>query len=1117
EITPCSPCGRVQIMSKGKVVKSGWMPFSKELENRHTLSFQVTAEMVPSIRLLVYYMPYGESTAELVADAVWLNIRGECVNGLETELKTPRTHFKPQQQLHMNIRVNQDGYIAMAAVDTGIYSLRPNYKDPVDRVLRHLESADMGCGGGGGRNAADVFRLAGLSFMTNANSGQSASSEPCTALVRPKRAISEESAAKHEMSKYPKPGLKKCCERGMNYSPTFQTCADYAENILRNYPEPCRHAFGNCCLSIQRTINQHYINGRAELGGDFGKVPTQVRSSFPESWLWQVKKISRGSISLSEELPDSLTTWHIKTVGMFDNGICVAKTAEVSVNLPLSVNVPLPYQIVRGEQVELKGSVYNQNIDPIKFCVTLSVGPELCLVDSVAAADGSKHRTTSCGNTQTLSGDGVGEVHFTLMALEAGQHELRFRLFSSQNIGRTKPSLSLQDTLVKTLTVVPEGKLHEEMVGGRLDPQGLYGSRKREVVLKSALPQNIVPNTEVQRLLTINGEILDEWVSVVDNPEGLRKLLSLQDGTAAAELGGVLPILHVYLYLETTERWHVMGPDDQKSSSQSEYVQRKDFSYSMFMNEESSTWVTALAVQTLAMVHRIIPVDLDSLAKSVNWLIRNAQKTDGSFGDESLYKPNKIMLPNGNVEKSVYLTSFVIIALHKATQIETPDLQLKSQSDSINAAMLFMSVNMAAVKKVYVLSVAAYALTLHDPDDYMSLKKIYEKACRNPPDVRYWQEPEMQMEWLKPDETSGQTVETTAYALLSFLLKGRFQYVKPIVTWLTQDQHYGGGYFSLQDTLMALEAVTLYSQRVPTADLDQNILIDINRESDRYRRVHLSKRAPVASPVQVQLWANIIYNLHKHTLCLRPQLKTVYYQTVPPQKNCNFDIKLELLKSGSSGEAEYKSPPNEAIEESLLTVMEIQLPTGIEPFLDDLRPLMGGDFPIIASYRLNGRTVLINIYAVPSDRFLCVGFRIRTAFVVGGASDTVFTVYEEQDQGSKCSKLVSDQEQKIHRLCQYEKCQCVTGECPGTKNYDTVSGGTEVDFIKKTTCNSVDIQKDQQYLISGSTGLEVVHDQDYRFRFPLDSEALVQVWPTDCGAECQGLASFSFLAQLQNC
>ena len=50
------------------------------------LKFQVTPRMVPSIRLLVYYVLHGEGAVELVADSVWLGVKANCMNGLKVSL-----------------------------------------------------------------------------------------------------------------------------------------------------------------------------------------------------------------------------------------------------------------------------------------------------------------------------------------------------------------------------------------------------------------------------------------------------------------------------------------------------------------------------------------------------------------------------------------------------------------------------------------------------------------------------------------------------------------------------------------------------------------------------------------------------------------------------------------------------------------------------------------------------------------------------------------------------------------------------------------------------------------------------------------------------------------------
>lgn len=45
-----------------------------------------------------------------------------------------KLNYKPKENLHLNVRASQDGLVALSAVDSAIFTLRPNYQDPVSMV-----------------------------------------------------------------------------------------------------------------------------------------------------------------------------------------------------------------------------------------------------------------------------------------------------------------------------------------------------------------------------------------------------------------------------------------------------------------------------------------------------------------------------------------------------------------------------------------------------------------------------------------------------------------------------------------------------------------------------------------------------------------------------------------------------------------------------------------------------------------------------------------------------------------------------------------------------------------------------------------------------------------------
>uniref|UniRef100_A0A3B5MI93 Anaphylatoxin-like domain-containing protein n=1 Tax=Xiphophorus couchianus TaxID=32473 RepID=A0A3B5MI93_9TELE len=538
----------IQVLSKGKVVFFNSQNFASSVDNRQNLNFLVTASMVPSIRLLVYYVLDGEGTTELVADSVWMEVKDKCVNGLQV-----LQLYKPKENIKLDIRTNQGSMVALSAVDSARRSDRM-YGGP--QVLRHFEQSDLGCGGGGGKDNADVFRLAGLTFMTNANAAPSSSSTSITQSKESETIIICTIPPLLRPSDFPS-----CCLGGMMFMPKGMTCQEYANQTfqrLRQNNEGCKTAFRQCCEFFQQHLDQSdsLVLGRH---GEF--APLLVRSYFPESWLWEVHfgvcLFRSGQLSISRTLPDSLTTWVVKAIGMSPEGMCVSDPVKVSVNQPLSVDVPLPYQVVRGEQLELQGSVYNQQDDNIKFCVTLTVGPALCLLKSRPTPRQEGHHTTVCTWSILAAGE-VGKVTFTLLGLEPGEHTLTFTLITQSGA---------KDVVKKMLRVVPEGVRQEVNSGGRLDPQGLYGLWT---------PSWFTSNP--RHRLTCTGELPGEVLSVILDPEGLKRLLSLPPGSAVAEVDRLLPLIQVYQYLETNNGG--VGLTSFRNG---------DSSYSMWMNSDPST------------------------------------------------------------------------------------------------------------------------------------------------------------------------------------------------------------------------------------------------------------------------------------------------------------------------------------------------------------------------------------------------------------------------------------------------------------------------------------------------------------------------------------------------
>ncbi|XP_040461321.1 complement C5 [Falco naumanni] len=1149
------------IMSKGKIVSFGTQERIKDLEYEH-LTFQITQEMVPSARLIVYYIVVGEETAELVADSVWLNVEQKCGNRLDIKLLSSKETLNPAEVVSLNMKTEFNSFVALSSTDKAVYGVAGTGKRAMEKVMLQLEKSDLGCGAGGGRNNIDVFRMAGLTFLTNANADDSdEAGETCNEVLRSKRSDFTEQILK-EASKYVHPEIRKCCMAGVKAYPVSETCSDRAQRIRHN--QKCISAFIDCCEFAnklrEKEPNKLLILARMHFEGTLELDEAAVRSYFPESWLWEVHRVSPRSKTLSVTLPDSLTTWEVQGVGISDEGICVAAPLEVQVVKDIFLSVYVPYSVVRGEQIELKGTVYNHRASAIKFCVKMAAGNGICSFGDSATTGSRIH---NC-NFKNLDGSSSSPIRFRILPLELGLHTINFTLLTAGN----------SETVVKTLRVMPEGIKKEVHAGFTLDPQGVYGSMKRRQEFRYKVPLNLVPKTKIDRSVSVKGHLMGEVIATVISPSGLNSLTNLPRGSAEAEFMSIAPVFYVFHYLEESNNWHLLGPETLTSRTQMRRKMKEgianilsfrnpDFSYSMWKNGLASTWLTAFSLRILGQVNQYINLDQISVCNSLLWLVDSCQMPDGSFNEFSGYQPVKLQgtLPKEAKEKSLYLTAFCIIGIMKSIKI-CPTQKIH---DAKNKAGDYLIKNVQSAQSPFTMAITSYALALVDLNHQsarsaFSALKEEASVIGDPPIYRFWKGTFKTLDQHTSKSVTAQMVETTAYALLTALLRGDKTYANPIIKWLSEEQRYGGGFYSTQDTINALEALTEYSLLVERLNLDMSVKIAYKNYGDLHV-LKLTEDNFVGRTMTIPLDDDIYVSTGSSTGIATVNVKTVYNTIGTSEESCNFELKIVPKRDDGyrkeEGEplgrleacAKYRPGMREPRSGSAHAVMDIGLVSGLEANTEDLSTLASGVDQLIADYEIKDGHVILQIDSVPANKFLCVEFRISELFQVGMLNPATFTVYEYHAPDKRCTVLYNPYgNDKLVRLCEGDECKCMEAECSKVQErldwsitadtrreaacqndiayvykvnilsrseegyfvkysatlLDLYKRGqafaqknNEITFVKKKTCTDVELSPGEQYLIMGKEALKISIGYSFKFQYPLDSSTWIEWWPSN--------------------
>ncbi|NXX98271.1 CO5 protein, partial [Centropus bengalensis] len=422
--------------------------------------------------------------------------------------------------------------------------------------------------------------------------------------------------------------------------------------------------------------------------------------------------------------------------------------------------------------------------------------------------------------------------------------------------------------------------------------------------------------------------------------------------------------------------------------------------------------LTAFALRILGQVNQYINLDQISVCNSLLWLIDNCQMPDGSFSEFSNYQPVKLQgtLPKETKEKSLYLTAFCVIGIEKSIKI----CPTQNIHDAKNKAGDYLLKNVGSAQSPFTLAITAYALALVDPNHpsaqsaFSALKKE-AYIVGDPPIYRFWRDAFKAHDQHAPSSTTAQMVETTAYALLTTLLRGDKTYANPIIKWLSEEQRYGGGFYSTQDTINALEALTEYSLLVKHLNLDMSVKVAY-KNSGSINLFKLTEDNFVGRTMTIPLDDDIYVSTGSSTGIATVNVKTVYNTIGTSEESCNFELKIAPKRDDGKGRedgplgrleacAKYRPGAREPQSGSAHAVMDIGLVSGLEANTEDLSTLASGVDQLIEDYEIKDGHVILQIDSVPANNFLCVGFRISELFKVGMLNPATFTVYEYHAPG----------------------------------------------------------------------------------------------------------------------
>uniref|UniRef100_A0A4Y0BF41 TEP1-F n=1 Tax=Anopheles funestus TaxID=62324 RepID=A0A4Y0BF41_ANOFN len=743
-----------------------------------------------------------------------------------------------------------------------------------------------------------------------------------------------------------------------------------------------------------RTLDDIEFSGSHDMSARHGlqtsnpniKLPL-YRTNFAESWLWKNVTIRRsGTRTIYAVVPDSTTSWYLTGFSIdpvYGLGI-IKKPIEFTTIQPFYIVENLPYSIKRGEVVELHFTLFNNLEREYNAEVTLyNVFNQIEFIGRPLEAE---NYTKSVSVPPKV---GV-PISFLVKARSLGEITVR--------VEATIKSIQEREGLEKVIRVMPESLLqlrHES----RSFFFTTYSNRTFPIDLD--IKWSKVVKGSVKIMFRVNRLLQKPTI------KNLADLLTVSYGNGEQNMVNFAPniLLLDYLYATGSKEQNLIDKATnllhQGYQNQTRYRQI-DGSFGVRQNDGGSVFLTAFVAKSMQTASKYISeVDVVMVEKAYDWLA-SKQHSSGRF-DEVGYVMYKTM--QGGLRNGISLTSFVVTAL-----LENENAKVKHAA-VIQKAMNYLSTQIESIQEPYDLSIATYALMLngHSIRDKAFSRLLTMSSFTNNFTERYW-----------PTTNS---IETTGYALLSFVLAEKYVDGIPVMRWLVNQPCVTGSFPHTQDTFVGLTGLTKLVEIIFPSTIDYIIQLKYRNPTKNFhvssQDMHLFDLEDIPEDTK-----SLVINVGG----IGSGLLEVIYQYSLNLMDFDHRFKLDLEKKNTTSDDKLMLKvcvsfiPNSRTRVSEMAMIEVYFPSG---YVVDQNPISEQTSfnPIWKTeIRYGGTSVVVyynnmgieqNCFTVTAYRRLKVALK-RPAYVI---------VYDYYDPTLNAIKLYEVDNQEVCDICD-------EGDCP---------------------------------------------------------------------------------------